>query len=140
MPFIQEVSLEIVLIVFCINGMIYVGHTEIPNYSIVTPFNIGSNVTATAQPQALNYTNPNNVLVNETNPNNSTSFGTIVQTLFSNVFAFIQYVYVFVLFITGGFIWSALGMFGFPASFVYILQGVMVFFLARTVLYYVKGV
>ena len=41
--------------------------------------------------------------------------------------------------ITGGFLWSVLGVFGFPSEFIFVLQGVIGFLLVLTIFYFLSG-
>jgi hypothetical protein len=143
MPFLQEVSLEIFLVVLCINGMVFVGQT-LEGIPLKTPFDTSLNVTATTQPNIYNNTNQANTLFGNVtnNVSNSTSGGGSGGPLkfISDSFFFVLAVgWTFIQFLTGGFIWQALASVHFPSVFLYVLQGVIGLLLVRTVLYYTTG-
>lgn len=144
MPFLQEVSLEVILCAYFINGMFLVGALAL-NAPIYTPFNTAQTVSGVSIPKELQTNFSNNLVTNmTTNIHNTTSSNPIINTLQSNPFAFLQYVFIFLTFITGTFPFLLLGNFlvGSPTVvlFGFIVGGFVLFCLARTVLFYTRGV
>jgi len=143
MPFIQEHGLELLIVIFFINSFVAYGDS-IFNIPLRTPFDASLTVHAAPFPQALNETgNSNNLLANETNNvGNSTNTNPFIRAVQANVFAFFQWAYPFIAFISGGFIWSAVSSIstGFPPFLIAVFDGAIVIFMARTAYYYVRGV
>lgn len=145
MPFAQEISLEVIFCAYFINGMFLVGTVAL-GLPIYTPFNVATTITPTPIPTALNDTAiSNNLNANMTNNiGNVTTSNPLQIKLQSNPFAFMQYVFVFLAFLTGTFPFLLLNTYlvGSPAVvyFGFIIGGFIIFCLARTVLFYTRGV
>jgi len=139
MPFLQEVAPEILLVLFFINGMIAYGQ-YVENVPFKTPFDFNANVTASTTPQGFNHTSSKSIAGNLTGGvANQTTTNPIINAIQANVFAFFQYAYIFVQFISGDFIWNILGEFGMPAQLIYVFSGGILFLLGRTIYYYFTG-
>lgn len=143
MPFMQELSLEILACAYFINFMFLVGALAL-NVPIYTPFDVSTTVNGVAIPNALQVNYTNNLKTNMTsNIGNITTTNPLQIALQANPFAFMQYVYVFISFITGTFFFNVAGNFltGTVAqAFYFGIAGFVIFCLGRTVLFYTRGV
>lgn len=141
MAFAQEVFLEIMIAILAINGGILMV-TELSGQVLVTPFNTSITVTGINN-TAIYPTNPQTggVIANVTsNVHNSTSgTGTLLNQITSNSWFILSVLWLFWQFISGGFIWSALGLFGFPTVFIQVITSILVVLGARSALYYFTG-
>lgn len=145
MPFAQEISLEVIFCAYFINGMFLVGTVAL-GLPIYTPFNVATTITPVSLPTALQ-TNSSAVNLNANMTNNIenvTTTNPLMKSLQGNPFAFMQYVFVFLAFITGTFPFLLLNNYlvGSTAvlTFAYVVGGFVIFCLARTVLFYTRGV
>jgi hypothetical protein len=136
----QEIFVEIYLFILCINGAVMVvdAMTDTP---LVTPFDINTQIQAANMPKVFNSTSNSYTLVNNmtTNVVNGTGSNTVLNFLQDSFFYPLAILQGVINFLTGGFVWQALAMFGLPSVFVYVLQTILGFMLARTILYYVTG-
>ena len=144
---LQTLFLEIYIAMLCINGGVYMTAELVEGTSLdvglVSPFN-SLNVTAVTQPNINNSTSSSGTLTGNltslNNINNSTIGG---NSGFLNPIEALWYpialLWTFVQFITGGFVFQALAIFGLPAAFVFVMQGVMGLLLAIMVIYYFTG-
>lgn len=144
MPFLQEVSLEIWLVILCINGMLFVGMVVVGDplgIALKTPFSLAGNVTALATPNIFNAANQTGTLYENTTTAvvNVTAGGNPLGYIVDNFFYALAILYLFFQFITGGFIWDVIGLIGFPVTFVLLLKGVIGMLLVRTGIYYFSG-
>ena len=116
--------------------------TELSGQSIVTPFNTTISVHGINN-TSIYPTNPTGggVIANvTTNVFNSTSgSGTLLNQITSNSWFVLSILWAFWQFISGGFIFSALGIFGFPTVFVQVIISILVVLGARSALYYFTG-
>ena len=130
---------EIFIAMQCINGMIFVvdGLADTP---LKTPFDTSGNVTAASQPNIFNFTDPTGTLVENmtTNVRNDTN-NSLLNPLQDYFFYPLQLLWTVVQFITGGFVWEALTIFGLPDQFMYVLQGVIGTILILTLKYELTG-
>lgn len=140
---LQTHFLEIYIAILCINGGIYMVD-NLSGQNLLSPFDTTTPVTAVDQPNIFNSTDNSNTLTGNSTTtgvlNNSTIGGTS-STLnpVDSILYPITLLWTFVQFITGGFIWTMLGIFGLPAVLVYSLQGVIGLLLAITIVYYLTG-
>jgi hypothetical protein len=136
----QEIFVEIYLFILCINGAILLVDS-LSDTPLVTPFDISKQVQGKTMPSIYNSTSSSNTLVNNmtTNVRNGTGSSTVLNFLQDSFFYPLAILQGIINFLTGGFIWQALALFGMPIVFVYVLQGILGFLLARTILYYVTG-
>jgi hypothetical protein len=74
-----------------------------------------------------------------TNVVNGTGSSTVLNFLQDSFFYPLAILQGVINFLTGGFIWQALALVGMPTMFMYVLQGILGFLLARTILYFVTG-
>jgi len=144
---LQTLFLEIYIAMLCINGGIYMTASLIDGTSLdsalISPFT-SANVTAIAQPDIYNATNNSGTLTG-----NSTSLNTINNSTIGGTSGFLNPIealwypvallWTFVQFVTGGFVFSVLGIFGLPVAFTYVMQGVMGMLLAINIIYYFTG-
>lgn len=141
MAFAQEVFLEIMIVILSINGGILMV-TELSGQVLITPFNTSISITGINN-TSIYPTNPttSGVIANvTTNVHNSTTgTGTLLNQITSNSFYILSVLWMFWQFISGGFIWSMLGLFGFPAVFVQIITSILVILGARSAVYYFAG-
>jgi hypothetical protein len=142
MTFIQESFFEVWMVLLCINcALLVVGHT-IPGVPLHTPFDAAASVNPIPLPSSLNYSNTNTTgtivtglstsLKNETN-------GNPLDPIKDFVFFPLNVIWFFATFVTGGFALSILSIFGFPAIFVTIVQGIMLILMGRGLVYYFSG-
>lgn len=140
MAFAQEIFFEIFIIILCFNsGILLV--TFLSGQTLVSPFNTNISITGINN-TSIYPTNPQGgIVANVTNNvHNSTSgTGNILNQITSNTFFVLSILWLFFQFISGGFVFSVLGILGFPQIFVYIIQSVLVVFLARSAIYYFTG-
>lgn len=141
MAFAQEVFIEIMLVVLCINGGILMT-TFLSGQTLTTPFD--TTVTITGINNTSIYpTNPTTggIIANvTTNVHNSTSGGgSLLNQITSNSWFILSVLWMFWQFISGGFIWSALNIFGFPAIFIQVITAPLVVLGARSAVYYFTG-
>lgn len=143
MPFLQEVSLEVIICAYFINGMFIVGAIAL-DIPIYTPFDTTTTVNGIAIPVALQSNYTNNLVTNMTsNVGNVTTSNPLQILLQANPFAFMQYVFIFLEFITGTFFFNVMGIFlvgTVATAFAFIIGGFVIFCLGRTILFYTRGV
>lgn len=117
-----------------------------PSIPLVSPFDITATVEGirTGIPtQIYNYTADTGIAVDLTNGtlSNSTIGGTGSSNL--NPIDYILFpvaaIWTFIQFVTGGFIFQMLGLFGLPAMFTFTLQGIIGILFARMVIYFALG-
>jgi len=137
----QEIFVEIYLFILCINGAVMVvdALTETP---LVTPFDIEEQIQAATMPNVFNASSSSGTTLVKnmtTNVVNGTGSNTVLNFLQDSFFYPLAILQGVVNFLTGGFIWQALTIFGLPTVFVYVLQIILGFMLARSILYYVTG-
>ena len=141
---LQTLFLEIYLALLAINGGILMVDSLVDT-PLVTPFDTSMNVTGTSQPNIFNGTSNDGTLTGNFTTLDSLTNSTIVPggsgTLnpFDTLFFPITMLYTFVQFITGGFVFQVLILFGFPEIFVFVLQGLIGTLLAVTIVYYITG-
>lgn len=142
---LNELFLEIYIAMLCINGGILMVDSLVDT-PLKTPFDTSANVTAinTGPISSIyNTTSPSGTLVGNmtgTNTlNNSTLGGSAATLIPYDPYNPIALIWTFIQFLTGGFIFQILGIFGFPAEFLYILQAIFGILLARIVIYYWLG-
>lgn len=116
--------------------------TFLSGQTLVTPFNSTISVTGINN-TAIYPTNPitGGVIANvTTNVHNSTTgTGNLLNQITSNSFFILSILWLFWQFISGGFIFSALNIFGFPAIFIQVIISILVVLGARSAVYYFTG-
>ena len=144
---LQTLFLEIYIAMLCINGGVYMTASLIDgtplDVGLVSPFTSG-NVTAVTQPNIYNSTSNTGTLTGNSTElnviNNSTIGG---SSGFLNPIEALWYpvalLWTFIQFVTGGFVFQALAIFGLPVAFTYVMQAVMGMLLAVTIVYYFTG-
>lgn len=140
---LQTHFLEIYIAILCINGGIYMVDS-LSGQNLLSPFDTSTNVTAAVQPNIFNSTsNTNYITGNFTTTgvfDNSTIGGTSATLNPVDTILYpLTLLWTFVQFLTGGFIWTTLAIFGLPAVMTYVLQGVIGMMLAITIVYYLTG-
>ena len=139
----ETIAFDIWLVILCINaGLLLVDATF--DTPLKTPFS-GANVTAitTGTPaQIYNETTGTGLTQNLTNQNlnNATIGGSggginPLDTLFFPLVA----IWTFIQFVTGGFVFQVIELFGFPSAFVFGLQGIVGILFARMIIYFIVG-
>lgn len=111
--------------------------------NLVTPFT-SADVNAADQPNFFNSSDNSGTLSGNfttTGVLNNSTIGGTSSTLnpVDNLLFPITLLWTFVQFVTGGFIWSALAIFGLPIAMTFVLQGIIGFMLAITIVYYLTG-
>lgn len=127
------------------NGGILLVDAAFPDTPLITPFDTAQNVTGITTgvvTQIANYTSDAGLTQNLTSGSqqNSTIGGSSsllnpVDSLFFPLAA----LWTFIQFVTGGFVFQVIGLFGFPDIFVFSLQGIIGILFARMVVYWVWG-
>jgi len=144
---LQTLFLEIYIAMLCINGGVYMTASLIEGTSLdvglISPFT-SANITSITQPNIYNSTNNSGTLTGNQTSLNNLDNATIGGTSGSlNPIEALWYpvalLWTFVQFITGGFVFQVLGIFGFPVAFTYVMQGVMGILLALNIIYYLTG-
>lgn len=132
-----------IAVVAGIMGPLYPLHTPFNAASTITANNNGqimlNNVTQSSLPKLYNATNPSGTLTSNltTNVQNATN-GNFLSSIF-DPFYLLSALWAFIMFITGGFAFQILGIFGFPAIFIYSMQAVYGFVLVRSLIYMLFG-
>lgn len=144
MPFLQEVSLEVIICAYFINGMFVVASVAL-SLPIYTPFDVSHTVNGLAIPTALQHNATNNIVTNMTsNIGGQNSSGIqLIQNIFAIPLSFFQWVWVFTTFITGTFFFNIVGNYltgPTATAFGFVIGGFVVFCLGRTILFYTRGV
>lgn len=142
---LNELFLEIYIAMLCINGGIIMVDTLVDT-PLKTPFDTTisvSGVTSGPVTDIYNTTSPSGTLVGNMTGNgtlnNSTLGGSSKALPAYNLYNPLALIWTFIQFLTGGFIFNVLAIFGFPAVFTYILQAIFGILLARIVIYYWLG-
>jgi hypothetical protein len=130
----QETFLEIYILILCINGGIMM-IDAFDDTTMITPFDINRNVTATTMPDIYQYNATTNTASGNLYTNATSYSGAITDPLFYP-YAIMQSA---INLITGGFIWQTLAIFGLPAIFVSVFQTIIGVLLIRSLIYYVTG-
>lgn len=128
------------VVVLCLNGGILMT-TYLSGQTLVTPFNTSISVTGINTTAIYPANLQSGIAQNVTsNVYNSTSgSGTLLNQISSNAFFVLSILWVFWQFISGGFIFNVLGIFGFPVIFIQIVISVLVIYSARSAVYYFTG-
>jgi len=140
---LQTLFLEIYIALLCINGGILIvdSLTDTP---LITPFD-SSTVIASQWPAIFNDTAPAGTFLQNVTTLDKIDNGTIgdIGGSFTNpvdtLFYPITILWSFAQFMTGGFVWDALALFGFPAVFVVTLKIIIGALATFSVIYYITG-
>lgn len=142
---LNELFLEIYIAMLCINGGILLVDSLVDT-PLKSPFDSSANVTAITTGDVtdiFNSTDDSGTLVgNFTGTdtlNNSTLGGNPAVLIPYDPFNPIAMIWTFIEFLTGGFVFQVLGLFGLPAAFTYIMQAIFGILLARIIIYYWLG-
>lgn len=140
----ETIAFDIWLAVLCINAGVLLVDTAFTT-PLVTPFDTTTSVSGISSgvpSQIANYTTSSGLTQNLTSGSqaNSTIGGASatlnpIDTLFFPLAA----LWTFIQFVTGGFVFQVIGLFGMPAIFVYSLMGIIGILFARSVIYFVWG-
>lgn len=141
----ETIAFDIWLVVLCINAGVLLVNAAFPDTGLKTPFDVSGNVTGISDgvpSQIYNTTTGIGLTQNLTGgtQQNSTIGGSSatlnpVDSLFFPIAA----LWTFIQFVTGGFVFQVIALFGFPDIFVYSLQGIIGILFARSVVYWVWG-
>jgi hypothetical protein len=124
-------------------GPLYPLHTPFNSAVAITGNNQGTlfinNVTQSTLPHLYNATNPSGTLTQNltTSVHNATN-SNILSSIF-DPFYILSALWAFIQFVTGGFAFAILGLFGFPSVFIYGMQALYGFVLVRTLIYMLLG-
>ena len=117
-----------------------------PETSLVSPFTAETVSSATfpttpTGQQIYNSTDASGTLVASVSTNvvNGTGSSTVLQPIQDSLFFPFAVFETFVNFITGGFIWNVLALFGMNQAFVIAMQSIIGFLLVLTIVYYFTG-
>ena len=141
---LRSLFLEIYIFILCVNAGIFVLDSVDPSTSLLSPFS--SEEVSTSIPSDIaglgitNSTDASGTLVAGvgTSVVNGTG-GSILDPIQDSVFFLFAIFEVFINFLTGGFIWNTLGLFGMPIAFVIAMQSIIGFLLVITIIYYFTG-
>ena len=141
----ETIAFDIWLVVLCINAGVLLVNAAFPDTGLKTPFDTTGNVTGISSgiPSTIyNTTTGTGITQNLTSGTlqNSTIGGSAsalnpIDSLFFPLAA----LWTFIQFVTGGFVFQVIALFGFPTIFVYALQGIIGILFARSVIYWVWG-
>jgi hypothetical protein len=147
---LQTLFLEIYIALLCINAGILIVDSQVAT-PLITPFD-SSTVIAAQWPAIFNDTAPAGTFMNNVTSldvyDNSTIGDTQVDGTplgsgninpVDTLFYPITILWSFVQFMTGGFVWDALGLFGFPSVFVVSLKIIIGALATFSVIYYLTG-
>ena len=142
---LRSLFLEIYIFILCVNAGIFVLDSVDPTTSLLSPFS--SEEVSTSIPSDIaglgitNSTNASGTLVAGvgTSVVNGTGSSSILDPIQDSVFFPFAVFETFINFLTGGFIWNTLGMFGMPIAFVIAMQSIIGFLLVITIIYYFTG-
>ena len=140
----ETIAFDIWLIVLCLNGGLLLVDAAFPDTPLKTPFDTTGNVTGitTGVPaQIFNQTTSTGITQNLTSGSaeNSTIGGSGTLNPVDTVFFPLAALWTFIQFVTGGFVFQVMALFGFPDIFVFALQGIIGILFARTVVYWIWG-
>lgn len=140
----ETIAFDIWLAVLCINAGVLLVDTAFTT-PLITPFETSTSVSGISSgipSQIANYTTDNGFTQGLTNGSqqNATiggAAGTLnpIDTLFFPLAA----LWTFIQFVTGGFVFQVIGLFGMPDIFIYSLMGIIGILFARSVIYFVWG-
>lgn len=140
----ETIAFDIWLVVLCINGGLLLVDAAFPSTPLVTPFDqseVTPISTGTVE-QIYNTTTGTGITQNLTSgtQNNSTiGGGSATLNPVDSLFFPLAALWTFIQFVTGGFVFQVIGLFGFPTVFVFALQGIIGILFARSVIYWVWG-
>ena len=141
----ETIAFDIWLVVLCINGGLLLVDGAFPDTPLKTPFDTSGNVTgitAGIPSQIYNTTTNTGITQNLTSGTQSNStIGGGAQTLHpvDSLFFPLAALWTFIQFVTGGFVFQVIALFGFPTIFVFALQGIIGILFARMVIYWIWG-
>lgn len=141
----ETIAFDIWLVVLCINAGLLLVDAGFPDTPLKTPFDTSGNVTgftAGVPAQIYNVTTGTGITQNLTSGslNNSTIGGiAAVLTPVESLFFPLAALWTFIQFVTGGFVFQVIAVFGFPDVFVFSLQGIIGILFARSIIYWVWG-
>ena len=142
---LRSLFLEIYIFLLCVNVGIFVLDSADPSITLVSPFS--SEDVSTTIPTDIagigltNSTNASGTLVAGvgTSVVNGTGSSTVLDPIQDSLFFPFAIFETFINFLTAGFIWNTLGLFGLPTPFIMGLQAIIGFLLAITIIYYFTG-
>jgi len=142
---LRSLFLEIYIFLLCVNVGIFVLDSADPNITLVSPFS--SEDVSTTIPTDIagigltNSTNAAGTLVAGvgTSVVNGTGSSTVLDPIQDSLFFPFAIFETFINFLTAGFIWNTLGLFGLPTPFIMGLQAIIGFLLAISIIYYFTG-
>ena len=142
---LRSLFLEIYIFLLCVNVGIFVLDSADPTITLVSPFS-SENVSTTIPDviAGIGFTNSTNaagtlVAGVGTSVVNGTGSSTILDPIQDSLFFPFAIFETFINFLTAGFIWNTLGLFGLPTPFIMGLQAIIGFLLSITIIYYFTG-
>lgn len=141
----ETIAFDIWLIVLCINGGLLLVHGAFPDTPLKTPFDTSGNVTGISSGTPSNIYNETTGtgitqnLTGGTQKNSTIGGGSATLHPVDSLFFPLAALWTLIQFVTGGFVFQVIALFGFPAVFVYALQGIIGILFARSVIYWVWG-
>lgn len=141
----ETIAFDIWLVMLCINAGVLLVGVAFPDTGLKTPFDVSGNVTGitTGTPAEI-YNSTTGIGLTQNLTSGTQSNSTIggsggalnpVDSLFFPLAA----LWTFIQFVTGGFVFQMIALFGFPDIFVFALQGIIGILFARMVIYWVWG-
>lgn len=141
----ETIAFDIWLAVLCINAGVLLVDTAFTT-PLITPFETSTTVSGISSgipSQIANYTTDAGFAQNLTSgtQDNSTIGGGSPSTLnpIDTLFFPLAALWTFIQFVTGGFVFQVIGLFGMPDIFIYSLMGIIGILFARSVVYWVWG-
>jgi len=138
----ETIAFDIWLIVLCINGGLLIVAEGFPDIPLKTPFDTSGDVVGLTAGVPSQIYNSTGITANLTSgaQNNSTIGGnSTTLNPVDTVFFPLAALWVFIQFVTGGFVFQVVTLFGFSDMFVFALQGVIGILFARMVVYWIWG-
>jgi hypothetical protein len=141
----ETIAFDIWLVMLCINAGVLLVGVAFPDTGLKTPFDVSGNVTGitTGVPaQIYNSTTGIGLTQNLTSGEQSNSTiggGSATLNPVDSLFFPLAALWTFIQFVTGGFVFQMIALFGFPDIFVFALQGIIGILFARMVIYWVWG-
>ena len=143
---LRSLFLEIYIFLLCVNVGIFVLDSADPNITLVSPFS-SENVSTTIPDDIAGIGLTNSTIaagtlaagVGTSVVNGTADPSTVLDPIQDSLFFPFAIFETFINFLTAGFIWNTLGLFGLPTPFIMGLQAIIGFLLAITIIYYFTG-
>lgn len=133
----ETIAFDIWLLLLCVNaGILIVDATF--DTPLLTPFD-QTVVTGFSTGVPANIANYTADLTSGQADNSSLGGAPATLNPFDTIFFPLALLWSFIQFVTGGFVFQVIGLFGFPPMFVFALQGIIGILFARSIVYWIWG-